>query len=194
MRKIFALLVFFISIAFAAPAAYAEIPGLPDEQERKAGPLVVFSDDLIFSVKEPEGWTGDIENAPKLSAGVVLYRSSETIEKHTTLIAIRISRKVDENTAEDLAHDMQQYRSLYPDVEFLTLKTPHPSYRTYAKLFAIKNSSYQYVSYVNPGRESPYLFIVTMGSLKKKAAEADLKAFQQIVGTLDFLEAKPKHK
>lgn len=157
------------------------------EEKEASGPLVVFSDDFMFSVKEPEGWTADIENAPKLSSGVVFYREGETFENRSDTISIRISKKVDEDTAKDLSHDMEQFKTLYPDVEFLPLKAPRKGYISFSKIFAIKNSSYHYVCYVNPGKESPYLFIVFMKKEKKKADKQELKAFQEVVKTIDWI-------
>lgn len=174
-------------IAALALLLLTAIPCAGEEEKRVAGPLVVYSPDFMFSVKEPEGWTADIENAPKLSAGVVFYRAGETFERHTVLIAIRISRKVDENTAQDLAHDMEQYRALYPDVAFRPLDLSHPTYRSFAKLFAIKNSSYEYLCYVNAGKDWPYLFTAAMGKKKAAADQAELEAYRRIVRSLEWL-------
>jgi len=170
-----------LALALLAATAFGE------EEERKEGPLVVFSDDFMFSVKEPSGWTADMENAPKLSAGVVFYRNKETFEKRTTTISIRITKKVDEDTVKDLEHDMEQFRTLYPDVEFLPLKASRKGYTTFAKLFAIKNSSYHYICYVNPGKGVPFLLVVFMEKEKKKADEKELKAYREVVRTLDWL-------
>lgn len=173
--------VVFLLAVVSAVGAFAE------EEQRKEGPLVVFSDDFMFSVKEPKGWTADIENAPKLAAGVIFYRDTETFEKRSLTIAIRISKKVDEDTAKDLEHDMAQFKTLYPDAEFLPLKATRKGYATFAQLFAIKNSSYHYVCYANPGKDAPYLLVVFMEKLKKKADQKELKAFQDIVRTLDWI-------
>jgi len=168
------------SAPLTAPAGAAD-------EKRTPGPLVVFSDDLMFAVKEPEGWTADIENAPKLSAGVVLFRESETFEKHGVLVAIRVAKKVDENTADDLAHDMKEFRNLYPDAQFKDLKTPHPSYASYAKVFAIPKSRYDYVAYLNPGPVTPYLFAVTMYTGNKPAGKNELAVFKSVIKSLEYI-------
>lgn len=157
------------------------------EEERKPGPLVVYGDDFMFAIKEPEGWTADIENAPKLSAGVVLYREGETFEKHGVLIAIRVAKKVDEKTADDLAHDMKEFRNLYPDVQFKALKAPHPSYAAHAKVFTIPKSRYDYVAYLNPGPGTPYLFSVTMYTGKKQADKKVLQTYKDVIRSLEFI-------
>ena len=163
------------------------VPTGATEEKRTPGPLVVYGDDVMFAIKEPEGWTADIENAPKLSAGVVLYREAETFEKHNVLIAIRVAKKVDEKTADDLAHDMGEFRNLYPDVQFKDLKTPHPSYKSYAKVFAIPKSRYDYVAYLNPGPVTTYLFSVTMYTGKKQAGKTELKVYKDVIKSLEFI-------
>jgi hypothetical protein len=156
-------------------------------EERKNGPLVVYGDTFMFVMQEPEGWTADMENAAKLSAGVVLVREGETFEKHGVLIAIRVAKKVDENTRDDLAHDMREFRNLYPDALFKDLKAPHPIYASHAKLFAIPKSRYDYVTFLNPGAGSPLLFSVTMYTGKKEAGDKDLKVYRDVVRSLELI-------
>jgi hypothetical protein len=194
MKQVLLFFVMLVSLTVRVVAAGEEgksgtltaPPGAADEK-RTPGPLVVYGDDFMFTIKEPEGWTADIENAPKLSAGVVLYRESETFEKHYVLIAIRVAKKVDEKTADDLAHDMGEFRNLYPDVQFKDLKTPHPSYKSYAKLFAIPKSRYDYVAYLNPGPVTTYLFSVTMYTGKKQADKIELKTYKDVIKSLEFI-------
>jgi len=175
----FALL-FLVVAAFVVPAA-------GKDEGRKNGPLVVYGDTFMFVIQEPDGWTADIENAAKLSAGVVLVRKGETFEKHGALIAIRVAKKVDENTKEDLAHDMREFRNLYPDVQFKDLKVAHPAYASHAKLFAIPKSRHDYVAYLNPGAGTPILFSVTMTTGKQPAGKKDLKAYRDVVASLEFI-------
>jgi hypothetical protein len=174
------------SLAFLIFGALV-LPASGKDEERKNGPLVVYGDNFMFIVQEPEGWTADIENAPKLSAGVVLVREGETFAKHGVLIAIRVLKKVDENTRDDLAHDMREFRNLYPDVQFRDLTAPHPTYPSHAKLFAIPRSRYDYVTYLNPGAGVPILFSVTMTTGKKEADTRDLKTYQDVVRSLEFI-------
>ena len=161
------------------PAGAAEV--------KKAQPLVVYGDDFMFVIQEPVGWTADMENAAKLSAGVVLVREGETFEKHGVLIAVRVAKKVDENTQEDLSHDMREFRKLYPDVEFRDVQVKHPAYASLAKLFAIPKSRYEYVTYLNPGAGMPFLVSVTMTTGKKEADTKDLKVYREVVGSLEFI-------
>jgi hypothetical protein len=194
MKQFMLFLMILVSLTMPAGAAEEErkagpltVPVGAAEEKRTPGPLVVYGDDFMFAIKEPEGWTADIENAPKLSAGVVLYRESETFEKHGVLIAIRVAKKVDENTADDLAHDMREFRNLYPDVQFKELMAPNKSYASHAKVFAIPKSRYDYVAYLNPGPGTPYLFSVTMYTGKKPAGTKELKVYKDVIKSLEFI-------
>lgn len=194
MKQFMLFLMILVSLTMPAGAAGEErkagpqtAPAEASEEKRTPGPLVVYGDDFMFAIKEPEGWTADIENAPKLSAGVVLYREGETFEKHGVLIAIRVAKKVDENTADDLAHDMGEFRNLYPDAQFKDLKAPHPSYKSHAKAFTIPRSRYDYVAYLNPGTGTAYLFSVTMYTGNRQAGKKELKAYKDVVKSLEFI-------
>jgi len=164
------------------------LPGtvLPAE-ERTPGPLVVYGDDFMFVIKEPKGWQGDIENAPKLSAGVVLYREKESFEKHSILIIVRMARKVDENTAEDLAFEMSGFHTRYPDAVFGELQAKHPSYASFSKVFSIPKSRHEYVTFLNPGKASPYLFSVAMDTGMRKATAEELQVYREVVRSLEFI-------
>jgi len=194
MKQFLLFLLMLISLNVRVVAAGEErksgpltVPPGAAEEKRTPGPLVVYGDDFMFAIKEPEGWTADIDNAPKLSAGVVLYQAAETFEKHGVLIAIRVAKKVDEKTADDLAHDMGEFRNLYPDVQFKDLKAPHPSYKSHAKVFAIPKSRYDYVAFLNPGPVTPYLFSVTMYTVKKPADKKELKIYKDVIKSLEFI-------
>jgi hypothetical protein len=194
MKQVLLFLMMLVSLTVRVGAAEEERKAGPltaptgaAEEKRTPGPLVVYGDDFMFAIKEPEGWTADIENAPKLSAGVVLYREGESFEKHGVLIAIRVAKKVDEKTVDDLDHEMKEFRKLYPDVQFQDLKTPHPSYKSHAKTFAIPKSRYDYVAFLNPGPVTPYLFSVTMYTVKKPADKKELKIYKDVIKSLEFI-------
>ena len=179
-RRTFALaLVLATALLLPAPAGAEE-----DEQKR---PLVVYGDKIMFVIQEPDGWTADLENAGRLSAAVVLVRAGESFGQHGVLIAIRIAKKVDEDTKEDLGHDMREFRKLYPDVQFKDLQAPHPAYASHAKLFAISRSRHDYVTYLNPGAGVPVLFSVTMTTGKREADKKDLQAYREVVQSLEFV-------
>ncbi len=178
---------------------FALLPGTvrSEEEKRIAGPLVVFSDDLMFSVKEPAGWIGDIEKAPHVQAAVAFYREGESFDESSALIAVRVSTKVDENTKEDLAHDMQGFRESYPDAVFRDLTVKHASYKSFSKVFEIPDRRHEYVTFLNPGRKVPYLFTVVLNTGQREAEDDELQAYREVVRTLEYIpqdKVKPPKK
>lgn len=205
MKQFVLFLMMLVSLTMTAAAAEEEkksgpltVPAGAADEKRTPGPLVIYGDNFMFAIHEPEGWIGDVENAPKLSAGVVLYGESGTFEKHGALIAIRVSTKVDENTADDLAHDMREFRNLYPDAKFTDLKVSHRLYKALAKAFTIPRSRYDYVTFLNPGAGVPLLFSVTMYTGAREADARELKAYRDVIKSLELMpqdaKAKPREK
>lgn len=170
------------------------ISGIPAERldaaESMTAGMIVYGDDWAFAVKEPKGWTGDTRNAVKLNANAIYYRSTETFNTMSTIIMVRVFSKIDENTANDLANDMELYRLRFPKVKFEDLKVSHPTYRIFPKLFYVPDNFYEYVVYLNPGGTYKHAVSVAMNIQKRRATEKELKVFQKIVGTIIFMKTK----
>jgi hypothetical protein len=162
--------------------------------------LIVYGDDFAFSVHEPTGWKGDIDNAAGIGANIVFYKSSETFDSADALIRVRIDgnktdeNTTDENTTTDLAHDMDLYRSKYPKVEFRDLDISHPDYRTFPKLFFVPGEFYEYVAYLNPDPSVPWLFSSSMNKPKTEATAEELEAFRAITASVHYLALQVQQK
>jgi hypothetical protein len=168
----------------------ALLPGTARSQEQEGripGPMVVYSDKVMFTVKEPKGWVGDIQNAKHIEAAVVLYRENEAQSADATLIAVQVASKVDENTRADLAHDMEGFRERYPAVQFGDLAVKHPTYKAFSKIFSIPETRFEYVTFLNPGKKVPYLFTVIMNTGKRKADKNELSAYREIVRSIEYI-------
>ena len=146
--------------------------------------LLIHWDKFTVSMKEPQGWKGDSANAMFSRVNLVFYRVNENVQNAKVLIRVLVTRKTDENTIEDLKHDMEGYRRLYPKIEFADIDVKHPEYKSYAKLFYLKNGVHEYVTYVNAGKNHPYLISVSMTSHNKKAGNEDMRAYSSIVRSL----------
>jgi hypothetical protein len=168
------------------------VSGIPAERlgaaESIAEGMIVYGDDWAFAVKEPKGWTGDTKNAGKLYANAIFYRSTETINTMSTIIMVRVFPKFGEDTANDLAHDMDGYRAKFPKVKFEDLEVSHPDYHIFPKLYYVPDNFYEYVVYLNPGGKFKYGLSIAMNIQKRRATEKELKVFQKIVGTLIFMK------
>ena len=157
------------------------LPALAAEPQRAA--LIVYGPGFSFSVTEPSGWAGDTEHAARFAANVVFLRRDESV-RQGALIRIRVNGKMDENTAEDLKADMDGYRAERPKVRFEELALDHPRYATFPKLFFEEGVFYEYVAYLNPGKDVPLLLSVSMHVPKVRATAEELAAFRGVLQSI----------
>jgi hypothetical protein len=169
-------------LALALPCAMASA-------DQKLDHLLVYGEGFAFGVKEPPGWRGDTEHAEKWGANVVFYRPPETVAHPVAGIRVRVGEKTDEDTAEDLAADMESYRKQDPGVQFSDFGAAHPAYAVHSKLFFVPGKFYEYVAYANPGPGRPWLFSVAMNTTRP-ATEEELAAFRLVLKSLDLLSGK----
>ena len=162
--------------------------GVAAQAADKPDSLLIHGDNFTISAKEPQGWKGDSANAVFSRVNLVFYRTSENIQNTKTLIRVLVTKKTDENTAEDLNYDMEGYRKQYPGIQFKDVRVKHPEYRAYAKLFYIENGFHEYVTYLNPGKKYPYLIAVSMTIQKTKASKEDLQAYSFVVKSVKALK------
>ena len=161
--------------------------------EPLAKSLIVYGERFSFSVREPSGWIADIEGAASMGANIVFAPKESASNSRTPLLRVRVSGKVDENTRADLEHDMQEYRSRFPNVQFADVEVAHSSYAVFSKLFFIPGQWYEYVAYLNPGSSVPRIFSVSLNLQKRAATDAELEAFRRVASSLQFLtENVPK--
>ena len=157
------------------------------DEEKKLDNLIVYGGGFMFSVKEPSGWTGDTTNAAKLHANILFYKKGEINQIPRAIIFVRVNEKSDECVEKDLEWDMEQYRKQCPKIQFKDISVSHPHYKTYSKLFFVKDSFYEYVTYINPGVGKPLTFSAAMNVPKVEATKDALAAYRQVIETLTFL-------
>ena len=85
-------------------------------QARSAG-LIVYGTNWAFAVGEPHGWVGDTQSAKLSHANIIFHRQGESAPDVAAGIRVVVATKVDEDTTEDLAYDMNEYRKRYPAVQ-----------------------------------------------------------------------------
>lgn len=146
--------------------------------------LMVYGEGFAFGVKEPQGWVGDIQNSSRFHANIIFYKKSETAENAKALIRILVAKKADENTKADLEYDMEGYKSKYRNIKFKDINVNHPTYKTFPKLFFVPDTFFEYVVYINPGKEFTQLFSVSMNKQKKEATKEELEAFRNITSSI----------
>jgi hypothetical protein len=150
--------------------------------------LLIQGENLIISVKEPMGWIGDSNNTTTDHDNLVFYRMNETLQSAKAVIRVLVANKTDENTIEDLKYDMESYRKQYPKIQFKDISVKHPEYSVYAKLFYVDTNFYEYVTYLNPGKNHPYIISVSMNLKKNEASKEDIEAYSFVIESLKALK------
>ena len=146
--------------------------------------LVVYGDEFIFGVKEPDNWLGDIDNAKKYQANIIFYKSKVDFENGGVLIQVYSFRKQDEKTEDDLEYDIKSYKEKYKDLKEQTFLVSHKNYKCYSKMVYVENVFYQYTVYINPGLKYKRGLSVAMNIQFLPATDEQLKAFREIISSL----------
>lgn len=157
----------------------------------RADGLIVYGDKWAFSVAEPTGWHGDIQLAVHFQANIVFLPEDVQSKAANVTIRVRVNYKTDEDLAKDLRADMEEYRAKFPEVIFTDLALSHPSYLLVSKLMSVPNEFFEYVAYVNPGKEYPYVLSVAMSKTKDPASSEELLAFRKVLDSLRFMRKTP---
>jgi len=157
--------------------------------------LIVYGNGFSFGVKEPAGWVAETaEVARQLQVNVVFFPADVGPKPGAVNIRVRVNKKVDEHTEEDLKYDLAQYRKEFPNAQFVDLQTNHREYRTFSKLVYETDRFYEYVAYVNPGTMSPFVFSVGMSNRHNPASDSELKAFETVLQSLVWLTTNVQTK
>jgi hypothetical protein len=160
----------------------------------KLNNLIIYGDGFAFGVKEPDGWHGDTDKiASKYHVNVVFMPPEESVKSDVT-VRVRVNRKVDENTIEDLNYDMKGYKKEFPAAQFSDLNLAHAEYKTFSRTVFVPNQFYEYVAYVNPGPGKPYVFSVAMSKKSDPATEAEIKAYEAVLKSLVWLSSAEFHQ
>jgi hypothetical protein len=156
-------------------------------QDTTLNNLIVYGEHFKFGVEEPKGWIGDTQNAAELSSNIVFYQNIAQLKDADGVIRIRVNEKVDENTKEDLEYDMKSYQKEYPKIKFKKFRVSHEQYQCFPMLFYIQGKFYEYVTYINPGKDTKFTLSVSMNKPKNEASEQELKAYLFVVSSLSYL-------
>jgi hypothetical protein len=158
-------------------------------QEQLMDRLILYGEGYRFGVQEPAGWQGDWERASSLKSNIIFYPEGHKMTTAYGMIRVRVNKKRDEDTAADLAADMEGYRKRFPTIEFIDLQVAHPHYPCFPKLFLVEKRFHEYVAYVNPGPEYWYMFSVAINTGKNRATDSELEAFRTVVASLLAIDA-----
>lgn len=158
------------------------------KKDTKKDVIVAYGQDFSLLAKEPSGWKADVKPAERYEANLVFRGKGR--KNGNPFVAVRVNSKTDEQIEKDLKADMNIYRKSFPSVRFDDLDMRHPYYKSASRLFYVNGDFYEYVCYLNPGKQSPFLLSVSMSKSKQPASPGELQAFTRIVASLEILNAK----
>jgi hypothetical protein len=182
MKKAFKILTLFI-IGLTSINSFAQT-----SDTSKMDNLMIYGDGFMFSVKEPVGWTGDIDIAKDYYSNIVFYTSKDDIKKGGALIQVYSFSKQDEKTEKDLEYDIKSYKDKYKNLKQQDFLVFHKDYKCFSKLAYVDKDFYQYTVYVNPGPKFKTGVSNAMNISKRPANEQELQAFRQIISSLIMLK------
>lgn len=157
-------------------------------ESSKKDNLIIYGEGFIFSVKEPNGWTGDMDLAEEYDANIIFYKNIDEIKKGGAIIQVYCFGKQDEKTEKDLQADIKSYKDKYKNLKQQDFLVSHKAYKCFSKLVFVDNDFYQYIVYVNPGSKYQKGISIAMNISKRKATEQELQAFKEIISSLIMLK------
>jgi hypothetical protein len=154
--------------------------------QNKDSSMLVFGDDFTLRVKEPDGWTGDIENARKYGANIIFYKSPK-LKNDEPLVQVLAFEKHDEQTNKDLEADIASYKKDYPKAKLQDFDAKHKNYKCFSKLVYVDKNFYQYIVYINPGQKFKTGLSVAMNVSGRQATQEELRSLLSIISSLVIL-------
>ena len=145
-------------------------------------------DDFSYNFDKPNNWVIDSINVTQYLAHSAIYKSKKDYDNGGALIQIFAFKKQDENTIEDLNFDINSYIEKYENLKQKELTINHSSYKTFCKEVYVEGSFYQYIVYLNPGKEFEFGISVALNINKTELENEDLEIFKNIVKSVKALE------
>ena len=147
--------------------------------------IIIYGDSFLFSIHEPLGWLGDVDNAKNYNANIIFYKSKDDFKKGGIHIQILTYKKQDEEVNKDLESDISSINEKNHDLKQKEIDIENNKlYLCYSKLAYVENVFYQYIAYVNPGNKFHNAFSISMSIPKRPGTKEELSAFKEIISTL----------
>lgn len=174
--------------AFIAVAIFSICNIFFGQNAEKMDTLLLNGDDWVFSVKEPSGWIGTTEGAEKLPSNVYFYPDPPNDMEARPLIYIQLTDKSEENMEKVIKEDMRIFKKNHKNTKFKGIAVNHGNYNTAGKVFMVDNEFYEYVTFLNPGKEIKYQMAIIMRVYKREANAKELDAYKSTVSSIHWFE------
>ncbi len=139
-----------------------------------------------FSFEQPQNWVLDTLNASDYLAQAAIFKSKADYKNGGLIIQILAYKKQDEDTQEDLNYDVNAYKEEYKNLKEKEFIINHAYYPTYAREVYVEGSFYQYIVYINPGRQYEFGLSVALNINNREIDQKDLEIFKEIVKSIQF--------
>ena len=154
------------------------------QKKDTADNIIIYGDSFLFSIHEPNGWHGDVDNAKNHNANIIFYKTKEDFKKGGTAIHVLTYKKADEEVNKDLEYEISTIKEKNHDLKQQNIDVYSKSNSCFSKLVYVENTFYQYIAYINPGAQFHNAFSVSMNISKRPASKEELAAFKEIISTL----------
>ena len=158
------------------------------QNAEKMDTLLLNGNDWVFSVKEPSGWIGTTEGAEKLPSNVYFYPDPPNDMEARPLIYIQLTDKLEENMGKVIKEDMRIFKKNHKNTKFKEIAVNHENYNTAAKVFTVYGEFYEYVTFLNPGKEIKYQMAIIMRVYKREANDKELGAYKAVIASIHWFE------
>jgi hypothetical protein len=139
---------------------------------------------MNLGIKEPENWVGDLVKAGEMYANVLFYQSEKSFKSGGVLIKVIVYTKQDENTLADLDYQIKTFKKEYKNAKIEDFTIKHSEYPCFSNLLFVKKKRYEYITYVNPGREYKAGVLITMRTKKRPANIQEMRIYDEIIRSL----------
>ena len=155
------------------------------QKKDSADNIIIYGDSFLFSIHEPIGWKGDVDNAKNHNANIIFYKSTENIKKGGIFVQVLTYKKQDEEVSKDLEYEINTIKEKNHDLKQQSIDANNKNqYACFSKLVYVEKIFYQYTAYINPGNKFHNAFSISMKIEKRAANKEELAGFKEIISTL----------
>jgi hypothetical protein len=129
--------------------------------------LIINGEGFVFTIKEPDGWTVNIEDAQKKGLNAYFAIDGYSYKNTPGLIYIRVMDKQGLTVEQHLKADMDKFSQDDKSVAFKEFAVTSISYHYASKNYLIGSRHCDYLCYIDPGEKyHTYLIFVLSADMK----------------------------
>ncbi|MDB5281846.1 MAG: hypothetical protein JWO06_921 [Bacteroidota bacterium] len=136
-----------------------------------------FFDDKV-SVSVPGGWM--VDNHYKFRRMGIWQNNADSAAKEAAIM-VSLTSKTNVNITNEMTHDFEAMRFIYPSATRGTFKADHPFYTVYSVAISSEDKIRKIDVYLDPGKESNYFVHLSMEYTKRAASKEELAAFLSVI-------------